>query len=215
MGRRNHSAEKKELIVTAFCDCVSELGIQRATMGEVANRVGLDRSSLHYYFRTREELVALATLQTSRHYADAIVQAVSKVSPNDRAKSLVDLLFGPTFHDSRRSRLLAEIESQGLVDPFYTEQIKAMFQRFELSIFKVLEESFPKCPVKERKMVSLAMAQLCEGSTEFAELGFSSAARLAARQMALIMLGYLEQRSARARGAWRRLGRLPIRTSGF
>jgi AcrR family transcriptional regulator len=196
MGRRNQSAEKKQQIVTAFCDCVYELGLEKATMGEVASRVGLDRSSLHYYFRTWEELVAQAASQTSAYYADTIVDAVSKVSPNDRAKSLVDLLFGPTFHDSRRSRLLSEIEGQGRLNPFYTEQIRSLYKRFEQSIAKVLEESFPNCPAKERKTVSLAISQMCEGSTVFIELGFDSSARLAARQMALVMLAYLEQRSS-------------------
>ncbi len=60
--------EKRREIISAFIDSLIDRGLDQSTMGEVAARVGLDRSTLHYYFRTRDELVLEAADEISLRY---------------------------------------------------------------------------------------------------------------------------------------------------
>jgi len=52
----NDLSEKKELIITNFIKLVQEYGINRVTLSDVAQRSGLTKSGLYYYFDSKEEL---------------------------------------------------------------------------------------------------------------------------------------------------------------
>ena len=191
MGRKSNAAEKRSQIVTAFCDCVIDLGLDKATMGEVAARVGMDRSTMHYYFRTREELVAEATQHITHFYVERIESIVAKLSPADRAQQLVELLFGPTFHQPRQSILLDELTTLGNRDAFFQDQVAGFYRRIEAIVTQVIDESFRDRPAKDRRLIAYAISQLSEGTTVFMSLGFDKSRRLAARQAALMMLKQL------------------------
>jgi AcrR family transcriptional regulator len=191
MGRKNRAAERREQIVTAFCDCVVDLGIEKASMGEVAGRLGMDRSSTHYYFRTREELVVEAARHTAKFYVQRMEQAIANLSPVDRAKKLVDFLFGPTFHQPRLGALIDELSTLGNRDPFFNEQVMEIFRQLESLVVAVIDTSFAGCPARQRHSAAYAIIQLAEGTTVFTALGFDVSRRLASRQAALTLLDTL------------------------
>lgn len=195
MGRKNSSVEKKAQIVAAFCDCAVEVGIEKASMGEVAARVGIDRSTMHYYFPARDGLVAEAMRQVTRHYVERMDAAVARLDQRDRARSLIELLFGPSFHDTRRSNLLDELSALGNRSPFFLEQVKTVYRDIDATIIEVFDESFPNCPEKDRRTVAYAISQLAEGTSVFVGLGFSKSRRLAARQVALDLLDELGKKA--------------------
>lgn len=195
MGRRSSSTEKKAQIVAAFCDCAVDLGIEKASMGEVAARVGIDRSTMHYYFPAREGLVTEATQYIIRHYLERMSSAIAELDPRDRARSLIELLFGPTFHDVRRSTLLDELTALGNRSPFFLEQVKTVYKGIDAVIIKVFDESFPSAPERDRRTVAYVISQLAEGASVFVGLGFNKNRRLAARQVALGLLESLGDRA--------------------
>jgi AcrR family transcriptional regulator len=192
MGRKNRSAERREEIITAFCDCVVELGLAQASMGEVASRLGMDRSTMHYYFRTREELVVAATERISRFYVDLIEQRVAKFEPAIAARQLIEFLFGPTFHQPRLSVILIELRALGNREPFFKEQVYTIYRRIENVCISVLDKSFPRASAKNRRMVAYAIGQLAEGATIEMSLGFDRSRSVAARAAALLLIRQLE-----------------------
>src|ERR1700678_2130029 len=191
MGRKSRAAKRREEIVTAFCDCVVDLGIEKASMGEVAGRLGMDRSSIHYYFRTREELVVEAGRRIAKFYVQRTEEAVANLSPVDRAHKLVDYLFGPTFHQPRLSALIDEFSTLGNRDPFFEEQVVEIFRQLERIVVAVIDASFADCPTRQRHSTAFAILQLVEGTTVFTSLGFDVSRRLASRQAALTLLDSL------------------------
>ena len=191
MGRKSAAAEKSVQIVAAYCDCVVELGIDKASMGEVASRLGMDRSTVHYYFRTREALVAAAVMHITRHYVERMEEAVASLDSRDRARSLIELLFGPTFHDPRRSTILDELGTLGNREPFFLEQVKLVYEGIDSMIVKIFNESFPNVPDKRQRTAAYAISALAEGTSVLMGLGFSKTHRLAARQVALKLLDEL------------------------
>lgn len=201
MGRKSTAAEKSVQIVAAYCDCVVELGIDKASMGEVASRMGMDRSTIHYYFRTREALVAAAATHITRHYVERMEEAVANLNPRDRARSLIELLFGPTFHDPRRSTILDELSTLGNREPFFQEQVKVVYQGIDSMIVKVFDESFPNVSDKRQRTVAYAVSALAEGTSVLMDLGFSKTHRVAARQIALKLLDELVAEASQAQAA--------------
>ncbi len=59
----NDLSEKKDLIIANFIKLVQEYGINRVTLSDVAQRSGLTKSGLYYYFDSKEGLF-LETLNT-------------------------------------------------------------------------------------------------------------------------------------------------------
>lgn len=54
----NGNTDKKELILNGFIKLVGEYGINRVTLNDVAERSGLTKSALYYYFESKEALLA-------------------------------------------------------------------------------------------------------------------------------------------------------------
>lgn len=188
MARKSVAVEKRIQIVKAFCDCMVELGLDAATMGEVASRVGIDRSTMHYYYKTRESLVADVAKHIAQSYIDRMMAAIERLNPEDRARSLVEFLFGPTFHDERQSILLDELGTLGNRQPFFFEQLRSVYLAVDTVIMGVFKESYPHMPERERTDLVYALLAMVEGSTVQMSLGFGKSRRLAARKLALKLL---------------------------
>lgn len=75
--RRRQS--RRELIVLAAIEVFCEMGVERATLEAVGERVGLSKASLYYYVRSKEELlghVVVHLVRTQeRALADLLVSA--------------------------------------------------------------------------------------------------------------------------------------------
>ena len=57
MGRKNLQAVRRSQILDACEELVLAEGLASASPARVAGRVGLDRTTLHHYFRTRSDLL--------------------------------------------------------------------------------------------------------------------------------------------------------------
>ncbi len=57
MGRKSLLAVRRSQILDACEEMVLEEGLASASPARVAGRVGLDRTTLHHYFRTRSALL--------------------------------------------------------------------------------------------------------------------------------------------------------------
>lgn len=60
------SGETVDHILEAACDVIAEHGLEKTSLRMIAGRAGIARSLLHYYFRSREDLLIQA-LQRMAH----------------------------------------------------------------------------------------------------------------------------------------------------
>ena len=68
MCARSRSDEKTQAILKAAGACLGERGYAATTIAEIAAQAGVSRGLLHYYFKSKEELLA----QVVRAGADAM-----------------------------------------------------------------------------------------------------------------------------------------------
>jgi TetR/AcrR family transcriptional regulator, cholesterol catabolism regulator len=55
--RERRWESRRELIVRAAAEVIAEMGLERATLDAVGERVGLSKASLYYYVKSKEELL--------------------------------------------------------------------------------------------------------------------------------------------------------------
>jgi TetR/AcrR family transcriptional regulator, cholesterol catabolism regulator len=84
--RRRQS--RRELIVLAAVEVFREMGLEKATLEAVGERVGLSKASLYYYVRSKEELLGHVVVQVVRAQEEALSQLLqSSLGPEERLRA--------------------------------------------------------------------------------------------------------------------------------
>lgn len=185
--------KKRELIIEAFFQSVIEQGLASSSMGDIAIKVGIDRSSLYYYFKSREELIDALTEYVVEQYLNQFHSALSSLTnSHERAMQLLEHLFGGKFHQPKLARVIDELSTAGNQEKHIAVHVKMIYMSIETAIVKELELGFPDAEPETRKSIAYAIHQLAEGCSVLTALGFSPNRLEAGKFAALQLLAVLE-----------------------
>jgi AcrR family transcriptional regulator len=213
VGRRKKLGEGSSAkIVTAFIECVRDLGLERASIGEVGARIGLDRSAVYYYFPTKEALVDAAAQAVGKMYIGKLEAAIGRFAPESRGRQLVEHLFGPEYHQHDLMCLIHELNAAAERDPSIQRHVVGIYQAFETCVLAVIDAAYPNSSAKARRSLGYVVWQLAEGCAAITALGLGKERRLAACTTILELIQPFEdaQKGARKSRA-SRSGGVPAR----
>lgn len=91
MARVSVEVERREQILVAACEVVSELGFKSLRIADVARRAGTSTGTVHYYFATKTELMHAAfewNFERSLDRRRPILTAAS--DPRERLRAFID-----------------------------------------------------------------------------------------------------------------------------
>lgn len=167
-------SSKKQLIVQAFMQCVVEQGLSNSSMSEIAAKIGIDRSSLYYYFKSRELLIDALIEHVVEQYVEQFNRSLSAfTSHTERALQLVEHLFGGAFHQPDLSQVIDELATLGYREKHINIQVKSIYQAVEAAVVKEIEFAYPNAEPEHRLWVAYAINQLAEGCSVFTSYGFN------------------------------------------
>ena len=195
-GRPRRTEERRAQIVAAWLRHVADHGLGAASMTAASRALGLDRSTLHHYFRTHEDLVHAAMEEVIRRYRSVHERAAAEPDPRRRQKALLEAAFGAEADDPELSAVLLQFSLAAGSDPSARRQLRRAYQSFEDTAVQTVDDLFPDAPAADRRRVALAIVQLAEGASIYRELGFGEDRVDAARESALALLGSLEGHSS-------------------
>jgi AcrR family transcriptional regulator len=70
--------QRRELILRAGSECFARFGYDKTTLDDIGRRAGLNKASLYYYFKNKEEILqAVAAGATQRFVADLQTRALA------------------------------------------------------------------------------------------------------------------------------------------
>jgi len=81
MENETHDLTKEELILNAASDVFIEKGLSGARTQDIADRAGINKTLLHYYFRTKENIFARILQQVFSSFLVQIDSAISEDAP--------------------------------------------------------------------------------------------------------------------------------------
>ncbi|MCE7998509.1 MAG: TetR family transcriptional regulator [Rhodobiaceae bacterium] len=184
MGRPSRAEERREEILRALLVAIEKDGLAKTSMKSVAASIGIDRTTLHHYFNSWEDLMFAGLDRVVEAYSAAFDQEVSATDPRQRLRQLIGSAFGAPFTDQTRSRILNEFLVVAQKDERTHRAIKAAYTEFEDRVIQAVCDAFPDVPRKRCVSAAFVLAQLMEGSSVFADLGFDASRRTAARAAA-------------------------------
>ena len=134
------SGEKVERIVAAMRHCVAARGIVGATFDHVSREAGVSRGLLHYYFRTKEQLL----IEVLRRDAETRIHGLDE--PLLRARTVDEVLevLVAGAEEVLRSEpgfyvILFELFTAGRQNPEIRAELAALYERSRAHLAAILE----------------------------------------------------------------------------
>jgi len=84
MGRKSNAAERREQIVWALYDCLSEKGHEKVTIKAIASKAGLPSGVIHYYFNSKNEIVSNLAQAMVKKYTTMIRDHLKTATSRDQ-----------------------------------------------------------------------------------------------------------------------------------
>lgn len=165
MIARPRSDEKAKVILEAARTCLGRQGYLSTTIAEIAAEAGVSRGLLHYYFESKEELLA----QVVRARNEPVLEAILGVFAH--ATSLEELVFGLSSvmraaveHDPESIHLTSESWSVARQSPIVARELDDLLRRFRETFQEGLADATargviaPTIPLDGLAVLLLALA---------------------------------------------------------
>jgi D-serine deaminase-like pyridoxal phosphate-dependent protein/AcrR family transcriptional regulator len=125
------NADRSEEILQAACRIIAKSGARKLSMRDVAQEASVSKALLHYYFQSRDELLARAYEYADRRGRERVWRDVASVESGAvRLYRLFDLYLSEDENVSQDWVLWSELSSTAMFEPELRPVMDASFDRF-------------------------------------------------------------------------------------
>lgn len=134
MGRKSIQKERRQEILTHFNQAIIEDGLEGATTGNVARRMGIKTSLLMHYFPSKESMIEAMISQLVSTYEGRFSATLEiRQDPTERLTYILQQLLGPDWEGADQSKLFYTCYSlifrhRGIKKEF--QKLFAIFRQF-------------------------------------------------------------------------------------
>jgi len=175
---------------------VLEEGLAAASPARVAGRVGLDRTTVHHYFRTQADLLAGLVERIVDGYLAEAGDLETWRGPGESVANLLDFLLSPGFTLPRYDRLVDEFAAASHRDAEVRSQLRRLYRTLEEWTVSMLLKAIPDAPPDRVRETAYALYALVEGAYLLHAQGFPDDRLQAARKTARKLVEALQDETA-------------------
>jgi len=184
MGRKNLQTVRRMQILDACEEIVLTEGLASASLARVAGRVGLDRTTLHHYYRTRSELLGGLVERIVDGYLAEVREVESERGSNFDVSESLDFLLSPDFARPHYDRILDEFSAASYEDADVRQHLRRLFVTLEEFTISLLLKAVPNAAPERVRQTAYTIYALIEGAYLLHALGFPDDRLRAARRTA-------------------------------
>ena len=70
--------DTQQKIIEAALTCVKRWGVEKVTLNDIAREAGVTRPTVYSYFKTRDDVIRYALLQSAYGFADKLIKEIEK-----------------------------------------------------------------------------------------------------------------------------------------
>jgi AcrR family transcriptional regulator len=142
MTVRSRSDEKTQAILEAARTCLGERGYSATTIAEIAAQAGVSRGLLHYYFKSKEELLAQVVRTSTEAQLEMMASMFAQSeTADDLAAALVGILRAIVEGDPTYINLALELWTLARESPLVARELEDLYRRFREAIQENLAEA--------------------------------------------------------------------------
>lgn len=193
MGRKSLQAVRRSQILDACEEIVLEEGLEPTSLARVADRVGLDRTTLHHYFRTRNDLLAGLVERIVDGYLAEVREVQAERESSADVSEILDFLLSPDFSRPHYDRLVDEFSAASYEDAEVRKQLRRLYVTLEEFTISLLLKAVPDAPPERVRETAYTLYALIEGAYLLRALGFPDDRMRAARRTARELVKALQR----------------------
>ena len=130
--------EKKEKIISAATSLFSRFGLEKTTMEDIAKAAKKGKSSLYYYFKSKEEVFAEVIKKEIAGLKTAIVEAIEKEDdPYNKFRKFVDSRLN---YLNEKADQYTNVKDEYFKHYEFVENLTADYSNWEISTIKNIVE---------------------------------------------------------------------------
>ena len=130
--------EQKEKIISAATSLFSRFGLEKTTMEDIARAAKKGKSSLYYYFKSKEEVFAEVIRKEIAGLKTAIIEAIEKEDdPYNRFRKFVDARLN---YLNEKADQYTNVKDEYLKHYEFVEKLTADYSKWEISTIKSIVE---------------------------------------------------------------------------
>jgi AcrR family transcriptional regulator len=190
---------RRSQILDACEEIVLEEGLASASPARLAGRVGLDRTTLHHYFRTRSDLLGGLVERIVDGYLAEVREVQAERGSNADVAEILDFLLSPDFACPHYDRLVDEFSAASYEDAEVRKQLRRLFATLEEFTVSLLLKAVPDVAPERVREAAYTIYALIEGAYLLHALGFPDDRLRAARRTAHRLVEELQREARIAR----------------
>jgi AcrR family transcriptional regulator len=130
--------EKKEKIISAATSLFSRFGLEKTTMEDIAKASKKGKSSLYYYFKSKEEVFAEVIKKEIAGLKTAIIEAIEKEDdPYNKFRKFVDSRLN---YLNEKADQYTNVKDEHLKHYEFVENLTVDYSNWEISTIKNIVE---------------------------------------------------------------------------
>lgn len=132
--------QTKEKIEKAAMDCFERYGLDKTTLEDIAKAVGLNKTSLYYYYKKKEDIFIEVALKEGEHYINTLQQStIAKVGIEECVSFYLESRFN--YYTSVLNMNRVSVETLNKLLPRFFELYDALMLREKAFLSKLLEDA--------------------------------------------------------------------------
>ena len=162
MGRKSIAHKRREQILWALYECLAENGHEKVTINTIAAQAKLSPGIIHYYFKSKDEIVSVLAEAIIEKYGDIFDLRLSEAGLNEQPIDiLIDFLV-----DIILDHPLNHVFYNMVQMSFEREQLQTVMQTMLDSYRNKLSEAIIKSGAnRDNPLLGAALLAVIEGTT--------------------------------------------------
>ena len=161
MGRKSTADQRREEIVWALYQCLAEQGHEKVTIKTIAARAGLPHGVIHYYFKSKEDIISdLAQAVVARYSERLEALLVRAESDREEVSLALDFAVDELIFNRSLNRVFFNLIQMAFEREALHRVMTGMFRAYRQRLVEVLVNA----GLGDRsEVVSAAVVALAEG----------------------------------------------------
>lgn len=157
MGRKSIQAERRQEILIHFNQAIIADGLEGATTGNVARRMGIRTSLLMHYFPSKESMVEAMIAELVSSYEENFSSTLeTRKDPKERLVFILRQLLGPNWEEGDQTKLFYTCYSLIFRHEGIKKEFQKLFQIFRQFLVRELRSSMENKVIIEQSAEEMA-----------------------------------------------------------
>ncbi len=141
MPRKSVAPERRQQIIEALFQCLSEKGHERVTVKDIAKKAGLHYGVIHYYFKSKDDIVsALADSLVSKYDRLLSEHTRSILSSSEKIEAALDFLVDEFIFNRRLNRVFYNFVQMAFENKTVRSALRRQLRAYRRAVAEVIED---------------------------------------------------------------------------